>query len=184
MSIAENSPPELAPPSTKRQSAWRVLAIAVGWLLVATCVAVAAGFLVGFFKGFAEGFLKGFSRITGISIATDWLTIDPPTFRFTFTEVGYFGFAITLLVAAARRARLTGQGDVRAGLGNGPTANHVALIGIAILILAADIGSFYYFRANSDPSAGTFSKSFGLNMLAAFNIVALAPLAEELFFRG
>jgi len=105
------------------------------------------------------------------------------------------GFQATLLLAALRQGRLAGGGNRRVGLGAGPVRRKgtVALLCAATIVWLAA----FMFMMNRFPALRDFAKSVapgGLSDLTGASTVvevarvvlvaALAPVSEELFFRG
>lgn len=155
---------------------------------------VSLGWIVG---GFAVG-------IALSALLTLLLLLARETFLFPFLPVPavlfYFlatayGFQGTLLLAAWLQAPGTGNGDRRAGLGLGPIRlpGRVAILGMlllgwdALLIRLIQVSpALRAFARSATPDLLT-DLGRGGPLVTAFYcvlIVIVAPLAEELFFRG
>jgi membrane protease YdiL (CAAX protease family) len=104
-------------------------------------------------------------------------------------------FQGTLLLGALRQGRLAGNGDRRAGLGIRPIrhAGQVALLGVVMIVcllsfvlLAARIPTLTEFAKSVTPDImSRLGEGGPLALLVKIALaVVLAPLSEELFFRG
>ncbi len=104
----------------------------------------------------------------------------------------FLAAAVILGWHAGRRQRLTGaigpqlrRGDVRIGLGDRPLGAGRLLAGLTVLvILYAGLLSYVQFRVIEDFFAAVFRAGFGLRLSAFLVLGLLAPIAEEMMFRG
>jgi hypothetical protein len=113
----------------------------------------------------------------------------------TYVLVGSTAFQATLLWGALRQGRLLGHGDRNAGLGIRPIRHpgQVALLGLVMIVCLL---SFVLLAARI-PALREFAKSVTPDIMARLGdggplavlmkvtlALILAPLSEELFFRG
>lgn len=151
----------------------------VGWILVAAVAGMVAAFLLALASGMARGLFS--------------LDLAPGPIAYVLTVTG--AFQATLLAAAARQGRRLGDGDRRTGLGAGPVRRKgaVALLSLLMLLWAAlMIVLIHVFPALRDyvrsvtPDVLAGAGNAGPLVAAArIGLIALlAPLAEEMFFRG
>jgi len=156
------------------ESARRLIVVAIGWFLLAE----AAPSVVGFFRGFATGFVRGLTK------GASQLEI-PPTLAHLLTTVGVLGFGAALLYASSVRGRIVGGGDRRLGLGVAPIARLPIIIGLStIVVLYAALLDFIIYKYRPDLFFQSSSVPLWLILFDGLIVVVLAPLAEELFFRG
>lgn len=112
-----------------------------------------------------------------------------------FTLVGTTALQATLLAAGLRQGRSTGGGDLALGLGAAPMRRRRLIAVFAGLMVAWVVGyvaalirfqAFNTYVATRVPAVLTLPVSAGPVMLAIMLLlaVAVAPAAEELFFRG
>src|SRR5258708_7051424 len=177
MTTVHDGPPkpvkESEPLITGQESATRLIVVAVGWFLLAEAVPAA----VSFFR-FATGFVRGLSK------GASQLQI-PTTLSHLLTMVGAFGLAIVLLYAASIRGRIVGGGDRRVGLGVAPIARLPIIIGLStVAVLYVAVIDFVIYKYRPDLFFQSSSVPLWIALLNSFGIILLAPLAEELFFRG
>lgn len=112
-----------------------------------------------------------------------------------YVLAGSTAFQVTLLLAALRQGRLSGHGDRHVGLGIRPIRHggRVALLGIAMIVCLLG----FVLLAARLPALREFAKSVTPDIMARLGeggpvallvkvalAVVLAPLSEELFFRG
>jgi membrane protease YdiL (CAAX protease family) len=180
MTTVQGEPPkpveESEPPITGPESARRLIVVAVGWLLLAFAVPTA----VSFVRGFAEGFVRGRSH------GASQLEI-PPTLSHLLVTVGIFGLGMVLLYASSIRGRIVGGGNRRLGLGvvSVPIARLPIIIGLSTtVVLYAALINFFLYRNRPDLFSQSFSIPLWLKLFDGLVLIVLAPLAEELFFRG
>ncbi|HEY3846495.1 MAG TPA: CPBP family intramembrane glutamic endopeptidase [Acetobacteraceae bacterium] len=162
---------------------WRSLLRALLWLLLAeiasVCVAVLAGFIAGFTRAVAHA--QG---------TEGW----QPDLLF-YALIATIALQGTLLLADLRQGRSAGRGNLAVGLGAGPMRRHRLIALFAGLMIAWVIGyvmalirfqTFNAYVATRVPAVLTLPVSGGPILLAIMLLlaVAVAPLAEELFFRG
>jgi membrane protease YdiL (CAAX protease family) len=90
-----------------------------------------------------------------------------------------------LLYASSIRGRIVGGGDRRLGLGVAPIARLPIIIGLsAIVALYAVLLDFIVYKYRPDLFFQFSSVPLWLILFDSLVFVVLAPLAEELFFRG
>ncbi|MGD0429548.1 MAG: type II CAAX endopeptidase family protein [Acetobacteraceae bacterium] len=119
----------------------------------------------------------------------------PAPGQLVYVLVAASGFQGTLLLGAMWQGRRAGGGDRRAGLGIRP----VSQVGVVVLLCAAMIGWLMSFvgLAATFPALGDFAKSVAPDVLSDLSdhgsgvvvlkvalVTVLAPVSEELFFRG
>jgi membrane protease YdiL (CAAX protease family) len=145
------------------ESARRLIFVAVGW-----CV------LAGFTGGFLAGFVNGFLRVQNASLS--------PSIAFTIQTFLASGI---LLIAVKRRTAILGHGNRRVGVDDGPITRRWLLF---VLTLLATMWAFFasFFLNAALPQSLAAWRNESPWTLAGFAIgaVILAPLAEELFYRG
>jgi len=162
---------ESEPLITGPESSRRLIVVAVGWLLLAEAVAFAV-------RRFATGFVRGATK------GASQLEITP-TMRHFLVMVGAFGLGIVLLYAASIRGRIVGGGDRRLGLGVAPIARLPIIIGLStVVVLYAALIVFAVYKYRQDLFFQSSSVPLWLTLFDSLVIIILAPLAEELFFRG
>jgi membrane protease YdiL (CAAX protease family) len=178
MTTVQDGPPnpvkESEPLITGPESTRRLIIVAVGWFLLAEAVPVAVSFFRGFATGFVRGLTKGASQLE-----------IPPTLSHVLVTVGVFGLSIVLLYAASIRGRIVGGGDRRLGLGVAPIARLPIIIGLsAVVVLYAALLEFVAYKYRPDLFFQSSSVPLWLTLFDSLVLIILAPLAEELFFRG
>jgi membrane protease YdiL (CAAX protease family) len=146
------------------ESAWRLVAVAIGWYILATMpdIVVAS------------------SAITYQTLTRQGISQDIYDFLNTLVEAASHGI---LLSVAFFKGRALGHGDARVGLGDGPTSNRPIIALMAVLLCAyivlLDIAvpeSIYRdLIVVARPRRALWE---------FFDRVILGPLAEELFVRG
>ena len=152
---------ESEPPIAGPESARRLIVVAVGWVLLSGAPAFAIAFMSGL---------------------TNQLEI-PPTLSRLLTTVGAYGSAIVLLCAASIGGRIVGGGDRRLGLGIAPIARIPAIIWLStVLLVYAALIDFAIYKYR--PDLFVQSTSVWLTLFDGLEVIVLAPLAEELLFRG
>jgi membrane protease YdiL (CAAX protease family) len=157
------------------ESARRLIFAAAGWFLLAKAVPVAVSF---FFRRFATG------SVGGLTKGASQLEI-PPTLSHLLFTVGAFGGGIVLLYAVSIWGRIVGGGDRRLGLGVAPIARLPIIIGLStVVVLYAALIDFVVYEYRPDLFFQSSSVPLWLILFDGLVIIVLAPLAEELFFRG
>jgi membrane protease YdiL (CAAX protease family) len=132
----------------------------------------------GFIRGFATGFVRG------ITNGASQLEITP-TVSHLLATVGASGFAIVLLCAAWIRGRIVGNGDRRLGLGLAPIEKLPVVISLSIVLVAyAALIDFAIYQYRPEAFFQSSSVALWLTLTDSLIAIILAPLAEELFFRG
>lgn len=161
----------------------RVLLRALLWVVLAHIAAFAVAFLIAIVAGFHDA-------LAGRHGGVDW-NLSPASYALPATAALQAG----LLYAAVRQGLLSGHGSLPAGLGAGPVrrrglvALFVALIigWLAVyLAVLAHLPRLAAWLASDVPAALALPASPGILLLIVrvLLIAVLAPLAEELFFRG
>ena len=99
--------------------------------------------------------------------------------------MGVFGVGIVLLYADSIRGRIVGGGDRRLGLGVAPIARLPIIIGLSsVVVLYAALLDFAIYKYRPDLFFQSSSVPLWLALFDSLVLIVLAPLAEELFFRG
>lgn len=146
---------------------WRLLAMALVWIVVAFIGAA----VLSVVAGLAVGAIGGPSAVAKQSA------------RVFFGLTGVTGASLTCLLIARGQAKVVGNGNRAAGLGDGPV--HRRLIVAFLAIGAGAYGSLLaiaVYRAQPDIPGSDFG--LPLFLLSALVFVGVAPVGEELFFRG
>jgi membrane protease YdiL (CAAX protease family) len=183
--IAHPSDTPVAPASTppRQDHPWRSLLHALLWLLAAELASVCSAVLTGIVAGVSQGVAHRHG-------AEGW----KPDLLF-YGLVATLALQATLLFAGMKQGRAAGRGDLRAGLGIGPMHRRWLIAAFAGLIVAWVIAyvallvrfqAFNAYVATRVPSVLTLPVLGGPVLLAIMLLlaVAVAPVAEELFFRG
>ena len=148
------------------ESAWRQIAIALGW----TVLALACSFAIGV----VLGIVKAAFRLP-----------NTPQFQLILLGSAACGFGLVLLFAAVNRGRIAGRGDVWLGLGAARIANLPVIIALAITIVAyAALRDYAVYKIRPDLFYQFSSVGIWFILFDVLVGVVVAPLAEELFFRG
>jgi membrane protease YdiL (CAAX protease family) len=154
--------PEASPVRT--EGAWRLIAAAIGWILL----------------GFACSF------VLGVLIGQIGPLLHVPEAQL-FIVSGYIGSvapAAVVLAAAVIRGRVVGLGNINAGLGNQPVSRLSLIVSLAVVAIAYAIFLRFalrnspFYRLTGDPSSVTFWAG------TILRVVVLDPVAEESLFRG
>jgi membrane protease YdiL (CAAX protease family) len=170
MTAIENGEPapaqEAERPSPQVESAWRVLAIAFGWIVLAMACSLAVGLVMGIAK-------------------VAFQLQDTPAFRLLLVTLGVSAFGAILIFAAVSRGRMVGGGDLRLGLSIAPIAKLPIIVGLAIALVAYGLlRDFALYKIRPDLFYQFSSVGPWLALFNAVVVVLLAPVAEEIFFRG
>lgn len=175
--------PADAPGAGPPRPPWRPLLHALLWLVAAEFaslfVAVLAGAIAGVFLAAARAYG-----------ATSW----KPDLLF-YGLVATIALQATLLLADLKQGRSVGGGNLAAGLGAAPMRRHrlIALFaGLMIAWVIAYVATLIRFQAFNNyvatrvPPVLTLPASVSpvLAVVMVLLAVAIAPVAEELFFRG
>jgi membrane protease YdiL (CAAX protease family) len=148
-------------PHPPPESVARLIGVALGWILFSLFTAIVAE--------------------RAIPQLVPW--IDPVGVR-RMLGVGF----VTLLVASAIRAKIVGNGNLQVGVGNYPIAAPALIIVLGIAEVAFVVtGIEVQYASHPDlfsdvPPLDLASP--GSSAVLTINYIVLAPLAEELFFRG
>ncbi len=168
-------------PAAKLESPARLLLLAVAWVVIATIAGAIGSGILGFVVGWHNGVA---------------LHQQGPQWRPTsqvYTLVALVGSQLTLLFAAWRRARVVGHGDLRLGFDDRPLRRLPLLAGLAVLQLVLVFGWLgllsRWLPAPPTPQLGRLANAAepaGMLLAAGLfaTVVVLAPISEELFFRG
>ena len=161
---------------------WRVLRRALIWVLVAELAALAASFLIVFVIVLAH------------TIAHPHVKAHVPQ-PLVYALPATLALQATLLFADLRQGRIFGHGHLAAGLGAGPVQRQglvaallLAMIAwvlayILFLVRFQEVASFIAREAPPTPVL-TMTGGPALIVVRLILIGFLAPVAEELFFRG
>jgi membrane protease YdiL (CAAX protease family) len=157
-------------PHAPSESVWRLFALTVGCALLELVPTVLLGVAVAVFT-----FVSGRPEL-------------PPDVKSWLIEMGQLAGTGIIFFTVYFRGRVVGHGDVRVGLGYEPISRRPIITFMAILFGAyAILLMFVRYWAGPD----FFSKQIiigatspWLSLLVALEKVLLAPLSEELFFRG
>jgi membrane protease YdiL (CAAX protease family) len=139
------------------ESAWRLVAAAIGWTLLGITCSFVIGVLIGLVG--ASSHVQEAARLT-ISV-----------------YAGVFGSAGVLLAAAMIRGRIVGSGNISAGLGNNPVSRLPMIVCLALVAVAYAV--LLDFVSPARPSVTLWAAS--LNIL---RFAMVGPLAEESLWRG
>jgi membrane protease YdiL (CAAX protease family) len=167
MAITQEGPSAASEPPAealnRSQSTGRLILIAIGWLLLAE--------LAGFPVGIVVGVLK---RSQNISLS------DPIPGTVIMLLAG-----CTLLIAVRSQSFVVGRGNRRAGVDDRPITRWWLLIVLALLAAtwAFVTSAFWYAVAPQWVSSWRGESPWTLMAFAVVTVI-LAPLAEELFYRG
>jgi membrane protease YdiL (CAAX protease family) len=170
-------PAPIAPP----ESAGRMIAIALGCIVLAFLGAFVGGLVMGLvvvaFRGFAQAAQLCLGGVCGRAQAS--------TSSMLFIQAGALGTASVLFFSARARATTIGFGDRREGLGNVPVERLSVILALGAVIAAyAVLVSVASHRARPDQVSLMLSVSGWLTVTFLAIVVVVAPVAEELFFRG
>jgi membrane protease YdiL (CAAX protease family) len=145
---------------------WRLIATAIGWLVLALIAGGATGWLVLRLGGFFTH--PEFSYVVVIAY---------------YAEI--FVSAGVLLTAAVIHGRIVGSGNISEGLGNKPVARLPLIACLAILIVAYPL--IRHFLPATLVLHGTpphFPRSILLLLLIILSRSIIVPIAEESLYRG
>ncbi len=170
-------------PAAPTERPWRPLLHALLWLLAAEF----ASFFVAVLVGVIAGVSLGVSHIHG---AAGW-KLD----LLFYGLVATIALQATLLLADLMQGRSVGRGNLAMGLGFGPMRRHrltAVFAGLMIAWVIAYVATLIRFQAFNAyvatrvPSVLTLpvSGSPGVLTIVLLLAVAVAPVAEELFFCG
>lgn len=158
--------PEVSGP---RRLLWRC----VLWLLLSCVFALLGGVLVRIGVGIAQA--RG--AVVGPAQLVEWAGLG-----------GNYGFMAGLLWGAVRGGKAAGLGSLRAGLAMHPARRRGLLAGLCVVAVLAPMGIVllqdfgFVQRYSSLPESSEYLLAHALHQAAL--ILVLAPVAEELFFRG
>ena len=160
-SAAPGPPTEMA---DRSESAGRLILIAIGWAL-----------LTELYSGFSGAFVtRVLRRFQNVSL------FDPIP-----VTVMAFLAACTLLIAVRRRSVVVGHGNRHAGVDDRPIARRWLLAVLVFLIATWALLASAFWNAVSPQSVSSWRGESPWTIVAFIAVtVILAPLAEELFYRG
>ena len=172
-----------AVPTPSVERPWRALLHAVLWLLAAEFASIGIAVVAGVVAGLSQGIAHAHG-------AEGW----QPTLLL-YALIGTLALQATLLFADLKQGRSVGRGNLAVGLGAGPMRRHRLIAFFAALMIAWVVGyvaslvrfqAFSAYVATKVPVVLTLPASGGPVMLAIMLLLAVvvAPVTEELFFRG
>ncbi len=159
--------PSASPPdddALRPESSLRLIAVAIGWILLALGTVVAAEIV--------------------ISALIDDKSVLGHDLSSIATSILFYSL---LLRAALVRARIVGHGDVRAGLGDGPMSRRPVILAMVILtiaIVALVVAAYAYGYIEPPAPSSARERSAWGHLFDAFVAVLAAPPIEESWFRG
>lgn len=148
------------------ETPWHLIAVAVGW----TVLTIACAFAIGV-------------TFTIIRLA---LQLQPTaSFRLLTLSVAVLTVDAVLIPVAIVKARSIGNGDARRGLGFLPVARLPLIVVLAVVVAAfGALRSYALFKIRPDLFYEYASVTPWISVVHAVAVVIVAPVAEELFFRG
>lgn len=162
---------------------WRLIGVALLWLLLVEVGGGEAGLLGAYF---VTGLLHGGTPAQGVA------ALEQPGFVVTALSIA-FCTQLIMLLAARLQGRRLGR-HVPAGLGGGPIRRRRVVAALFALQLASTVGVVFLVHRLPEIWAAaetlvpfvteTTSVALAPVLAGVFLILLLAPLAEELFFRG
>jgi membrane protease YdiL (CAAX protease family) len=172
-----------APTAAPGDRAWRHLLRAFLWLVAAVFASVCGVVVVAFVAGVSRGYAHAHG-------GTGW-TPGP----LDEALAGTIALQATLLFADLKQGRSVGRGDLVNGLGAGPMRRHgliAAFAGLMLVWVAVYVAIIVHVPAVSAYLAPRLPSVLALQMSASpivlathvLLLVIVAPVAEELFFRG
>jgi hypothetical protein len=162
---------------------WRVLLIAFLWLLAAVAASVCTTSVVGFVAGFSQTVARAHGGI-------GW---HPPPLIYGLAST--IALQATLLIADVWQGRLLGGGNITLGLGAMPVRRHRLVAVFAVLMIlwvCVYVAVLIHFHAIATTISTGLPTVLAAQMrgrpvvlaIRLLLVIAVAPLAEELFFRG
>jgi membrane protease YdiL (CAAX protease family) len=156
------------------ETAGRLILIAFGW----TLLALSGPFLIGFLRGFVPAFVDAATH-GAVRLQV------PPVLDRLLATVYIFSSASVFLWAALVRGRIAGNGDRALGLALAPMAWFPVMILLMVIIAAyGALLDVLIYRVRPDVFLKASSLPLWLTLFDVLTWVVLAPLGEELFFRG
>ena len=157
-------------PEAQPESAWRLIALALGCIVLAFAVAevsaLMAGMIVGLFKNAGAPMNAVNARIFGFT-------------------AGALGAASVFIVSALARGRTVGHGNRSVGLANVAIKRLPIIASLAAAIAAYTIlMAFALYRTNPAWASHWYSVGLWLAVFSRVTFVIVPSLSEELFFRG
>jgi membrane protease YdiL (CAAX protease family) len=175
MSVAESGPSaaltKFETPPAQAESLGHFIVAAIGWWLLA---AVGVPIVIELFSVFVTKTTIGFDQ-------SKW----PVTAQILYIDIVILGACWVFLAFARIRGRKIGHREIGVGIGDGSIANFTIIVFFALAITAyAYVVSVYLGPSRSGLVSVVLSANAWLNAFTFFLVVVLAPLADELFFRG
>ena len=160
--------------------AGRLIGSGVVWIIIALLTSFIASALLNFLIGLGTASMH-------IPLPLTWYRDNAALFRLA----SGIGLQCVLLASSFRLGRLVGNGDRAAGLEMNPIRRPILVSGLIALLLCCQIGIVELARhlgPNAPAIPGPVHVVSGIQLaelgLQFVLFVALAPIAEELFFRG
>lgn len=151
---------------TEKQSAKRLVLVAIGWLIVASL---------------ASGIPVGVASVVFRRLHIQEAFGDSPAAFIVMMVLA----SCTLLFATRRQARIVGEGNVSVGIGDAPISRRWLLTLLALLTIAwAFIVTAVWAAIVPQTITIWRAESPWLLLIFTATIAVLPPLAEETFFRG
>ncbi|MBI3759175.1 MAG: CPBP family intramembrane metalloprotease [Deltaproteobacteria bacterium] len=170
MSVVDHDSP--APPEEQEKrgaqsgSAWHLIAIAIGWSLLATAFS--------FLFGFMTGLVASLYRVPTTS-----------NLQILSAQMGSLGFNGVLLVAALIQGRIAGSGGLAVAWAMNPVSRLPMIVFMAVVIAAyAVLVHLTVGAARADLVSKISLTGPWLALFYVLRVSILVPLAEELLFRG
>jgi membrane protease YdiL (CAAX protease family) len=142
-------------------SAWRLIAAAVGWVVLAFTGGAAVTLLI-------------------LKLRASFPSLPP---LYVFITARYAGVFVTdgvLFAAAVIHGRIVGSGNINAGLGNKPVSRLPLVLCLAVVLVAYVVVRHFLLHGASPP----LPTNIFLAGLLIFSNCVIEPAAEESLFRG
>lgn len=173
MTIDDQAPPG-AIEGSSAETAGRLILNSFGWLVLA----MSAPALIGWMRGSLPAFVAAASH------GAVKLQIPPVVDRLLVT-LYVFSSASVFLWASCVRGRVVGNGDRARGLALVPIAWFpLTILAMVVVATYGMLMDFLVHTVRPDRFAGEAALPPWLILFDVLTMVVLAPLAEELFFRG
>jgi len=162
------------------ESAGRMIATALGCILLAFVGSVVGGVIVALLAAT----VRGFAQAT-LCLAGPCGGIQASTRSNLAIVAGALGSATVLFFTARARATTIGYGDRRYGFGDAPVERLPLMLALAgVMATYAIVVAVVYYRIRPDRVSPMLLATGWLNVTFLTIAVVIAPVAEELFFRG
>jgi membrane protease YdiL (CAAX protease family) len=169
----------------RQPGTWRVLLGMIGWIALAFLGSIVAGAV----PGFVAAFLRGLQGGTGAG------PVVSPVGRIALMLAGICTFQATLVAGALRKGLWPGGGRQPTGLGFAPIRRYRLILSfcavsvlwvMAVVVMMALSPALRRFAVASESLVLPRGLELGLalTLFRLFLIAILAPISEELFFRG